>query len=181
MGEVKKLAEDNLAEVRAAACECIGMTGDDDDRKILVERLKDDSWLVRASAVKAISGLLGKGSVSIISGMIGDPSLSVIESVKRGLLSHIEEVMPYLERFLYEGDAIAKTVAVEILGESGKLASLLDTLVSGDSIGKPQAMRFLKGVIKSGVHTGLKDIVSQFEDEKRKKMLEIIVDVDRVS
>jgi len=117
---VRELVKDDLAEVRSAACECLGKIGESADKAVLAKCLKDDSWLVRASAIKALEELLGKDSVPIIIGSAGDPSLSVIATLEDALAAHIDTAMPYMQKFLDSEDIAARKVATEVLNRSGK-------------------------------------------------------------
>jgi len=112
---IEKLTSDESEEVRAAACESLGDLGNKEARPLLVKLLKNDMWLVRLSAVKALSRLLGKESLSDIVASVNDPSLSVIEAVKDAMAEHIDAAMPYIENFMSGKDEVAKRVALEAL------------------------------------------------------------------
>lgn len=175
---VRRLTEDKLAEVRAASCECLGRIGRHADKAILTECLKDDSWLVRANSIKALAELLGKEAIPIIIDRMNDPSLSVIEILKDALVEHIDAAMPYLEKVIGGEDVMMNRISVEVLEESGRLAGLLKDAVSGAGDEKTKAVRFLRGMIKSGTYPGLEWTIVNFEPGLRDKVLAAIKDID---
>lgn len=118
--EISRLSVDASERVRSAACECLGNSGISGASEILSRSLKDNSWLVRSAAVKAISELLGDDCVPEIIGLLGDNSLSVLSAVREALVIHIRAAMPYIEKIYAGGDRMAKIVCVEAVEEAMK-------------------------------------------------------------
>jgi len=118
LSEISKLAKDPSDEVRSAVCECIGNSGMKTGFEKLSESLKDKSWLVRSSAVKAVSELLGDDCIPKIMDLLGDNSLSVLAAVKEVLVVHIDAAMPYIEKIYAGNDRMAKMICVEAVEES---------------------------------------------------------------
>lgn len=177
-GVVEYLIRDISAEVRSAACQCLGAIGEKSYKALLVKHLKDDSWLVRASAIEALSRLLGAECIPAIIDMVGDPSLSVIDTLKDALLAHAKAAMPYLEKFLFSDNIVAKKLSVEIMERSGRLAKLLNVLLSDDAGEKKQAIYLLRGMVASGSHFGLESIIAPMNEDSRGKILSAIGTID---
>jgi len=175
---IESLTGDESDEMRAAACECLGSFGKRDVVKTLSICLKDRFWLVRTQAIIAFSKILGPECIQEIISLIRDSSWSVIETVKATMVRHVEASLPYIEKFLYEEDEIAKKTSVEVLEISGYITKILKDILSGTSDEKKYAVRLLKGIIKSQVHFGLESALENLEDGLRVKILEIIEDVN---
>jgi HEAT repeat protein len=175
---IRDSTADNIAEVRAAAYECLGKIGKKDDKDMLIKGLKDDSWLVRSNAMKALSELLGNESIPVVTDMIGDVSLSVIDTLKDVMVAHVEASMPYVEKFICKGDNTAKKLAVEVLEESGQFARVFNTLLSDDSEKRSRAAGLLRCIVEFGAHVGLEAAIAKADDDSRRRILDIIRDVD---
>ncbi len=111
------LAWDVSAEVRAAACDCLGNIG---AKEMLVECLKDSSWLVKRHAILALEKAIGAGAVPEVIGLINDASWSVVDAVKDVMTVHIKESLPYIEKFISGEDYIPKKYSIIVLKNSLK-------------------------------------------------------------
>jgi len=175
---IESLAGDESDDMRAAVCEYLGNTGKRDVVKTLSTCLGDRFWLVRMQAIIALSKILGPECIEKIMGLIRDSSWSVIETVKATMARHIEASLPYIEKFLYGEDEIAKKASVEVLEISGYIIKILKDILSGTSDDKKYAILLLKGIIKSQVHYGLENALENLEEGSRVKILKIIEDAD---
>lgn len=117
---ISALFRDHSEDVRSAVCECLGNSKDKAAADTLSLALKDGSWLVRSSAVKAFSQLLGSDSIPKVIGLLGDSSLSVLSAVKDVLAAHIDTAMPYIEKITAGDDRMAKLVCIEAIEEARK-------------------------------------------------------------
>lgn len=177
--KIESLTEDKHEEVRAAACECLGELKPDDVRSILVGCLKDDSWMVRSSGVRALSNAFGAPCIPDIMPLIKDNSLSVIDSVKTALAEHIETALPYIEKIFEEDDELAKKVSVEALGSGGYITEVFKNIVSGDSKKRAHATKFLQSMIRAHAHFGVEASLKHFDKDDRKKIFEVIESTDK--
>ncbi|MDD4954668.1 MAG: HEAT repeat domain-containing protein [Candidatus Omnitrophica bacterium] len=176
---IEELTEDDSEEVCAAACNCLGELGAKEAKDVLAKCLKHNFWLVRAEAVMALSKISGKDCLSQIIERIHDPSLSVIESVESVLAGHIEPAMPYIEKFLYGDDVIAKRTCVKALEISGYLLKLLNDILSENDKGRNHSLKVLEGMILSRAHFGLETALLNFTVENRAKILDAIRKIDK--
>ena len=99
MEKLKSLTTDASAEVRAAACECLGNAGGTGAKEVLVKCLKDESWLVKRHAIFALERAIGSGAVPEVIDLINDASWSVVDAVKDVMTVHTKESLPYIEKF----------------------------------------------------------------------------------
>lgn len=172
--KVEALLGDPSPEVRAAVCECLGKSMKEERAKALKKMLKDDSWLVRASAVKAIDGILGGRSVPIIEPLINDGSISVVSSVKDVMSAHIEEAMPYINKYLTGGDAMAKKMSLEAIEESQYLNKIFTIILSGKEPDLNKAIDLLSGMVASGGYMVIEWAFRNFDDEAQTKIIDHI-------
>jgi len=175
---VKEMTQDKNQDVRAAACTCLGELGKPDTQDALLKCLNDEFWLVRTSAVMALSKVMGKDCIPLIIGRINDPSLSVIDSVKNVMAEHMEATLPYIEKFLYGEDEISKRVALEVMGSSGYIEKVLKDILGGNEQEKRRAEYLLKGLVLSRAHSGLQGAILVFPKDKRKELLELVRNID---
>lgn len=121
--EISRLRKDASEEVRSAVCECLGNSRNKAAADAISGLLKDEGWLVRAAAARAMSELLGAECIPKIIGLLGDSSLSVLSVVKEILVEHIDAAMPYIEKVYSGEDRMAKMICVEAVEEAkrGKL------------------------------------------------------------
>jgi HEAT repeat protein len=174
--QIEKLTQDQDVDVRGAACDCLGSSGDKNASQVLLKSMKDDSWLVRNRAVLAYGRLMGDAAMPEISKLIKDSSWSVADAVRDVMTEHIEASLPYIERFLEGGDEIPKKYSVMALENSGYLAKLLNVAVSdGD---KGAAIRILKGVINSRARFGLDAAIGHLKPALRAKAVQVIKNIE---
>lgn len=174
---IEKLTYDGVAEVRAAACLCLGSIAREEAVHELERCLGDDSWLVRVNGITALEKVLGSASVGKIIRLINDGSWSVIEAIKNVMTAHIDVSLPYIEKFFAGEDEIAKRASVLALEDSGYLAILLRKILSGEE--KSQAGRLLEGVVKSNFHFGLEAAIGNFDPDAQVKLIEVIGRMDK--
>ncbi|MDD5437269.1 MAG: HEAT repeat domain-containing protein, partial [Candidatus Omnitrophica bacterium] len=117
-GKIEAFAEDPSDDVRAAACECLGVIGDEGSEPVLVKHLKDDAWFVRMYAVRALSKTLGERSIPIILKCMHDGSLYVLGSIKTAIKDNILTALPYFKNVLDGGDSFARSMFLEAIESS---------------------------------------------------------------
>ncbi len=174
---VEKLTQDRTAEVRAAACDCLGSIGRKDAAPALLRCMKDDSWLVKSRAILAFGKVMRDAALPEATKFINDASWSVLDAVREVMTDHIEASLPYIERFLAGEDEIAKKYSVMALENSGYLTKLLNAAVSeGDN---EFAIRLLKGVIRSRARFGLDTAIRHLKPAMRAKALEVLEKLEK--
>lgn len=178
MKRIEGLTTDESDDVRAAACECLGNLGRKDAMPALSKCLNDEVWYVRMHAVRALSKVLGKESIPHVITLIGDNSLYVIDSVKAVMSEHIEESLPFIEKFLYGKDDMAKKASIEALDTSGYITKVLRNVISQDDKERLRAIHLLEGMIRSHAHSGLETAMADFTPEEREKILKVIKNLD---
>lgn len=112
INRIEKLTHDTSAEVRAAACDCLGCIGNHAARQALLKCLKDDNWLVKRHAIFALEHIMGDASVPEVIGLINDASWSVVGAVKDVMTHHIKASLPYIEKFISGEDFIPKKYSI---------------------------------------------------------------------
>ena len=120
MEKLESLTKDVSAEVRAAACDCMGIAGKYSAKEILVKCLKDDSWLVKRHAIFALEKAIGSGAVPEVINLINDASWSVADAVKDVMTAHIKASLPFIEKFIAGEDYIPKKYSIIALKNSLK-------------------------------------------------------------
>jgi HEAT repeat protein len=178
--EIESLAADKFEHVRSAALECLGTIGERQVKETLSERMKDDSWLVRISAVKAYDQIFGKEAIPGVIELINDGSLSVIDAVRDVLAAHIEDALPYIEKFFAGNDDLAKRVAVEALENSNYLLKMFKDILTGVEKERAASLKMLQGLIKSRAVFGLESALNNFDAEAREKLLKAVFEIDNV-
>jgi HEAT repeat protein len=168
---IGKLTEDMLPEIRAAACDCLGNTGSADAKPALLRCLKDENWRVRSRAVYSLGKVMKDAAIPEIVALINDPSWVVLDAVKAVMTDHIEASVPYIEKFLAGDYELAKKYSVLAMQDSGYLGKLLKEAI----LGKKEAIKLLKGVIKSKFHSGLDAAMSDLDPVVREKALEALM------
>ncbi len=169
---LEKLARDASAEVRAAACDCLGGIGDKESQNILFKCLKDDSWLVRSHAILALEKAMKDGAVVHVMDFINDASWSVVDAVKYVMTNHVIASLPYIEKFLFSDNEVAKKYSVFALQDSGYMPKLLNNAVSGPD--RDLSIKIIKGILKSRIHFGLDFALTTLEPGIRDKLSDII-------
>ena len=170
---------DESGEVRAEACEYLGSLGKEKYIDAISKCLKDSLWLVRIKAIEALSKILGPKCIPNIIDLIRDNSWSVIESVKSVLTEHIEAALPYIEKFLYTGDSIAKQVSIEALESAGYISNILSDILFQKDSKKKHAIYLLKGIVKAKIHFGLESALENLDSASRNIILEIVSQEDK--
>ena len=179
--KIEGFTGDKSAQVRACACDCLGEFGSKDSAGVIIKCLTDDFWMVRVSSVKALFKVLGKDGLPDIMGRINDGSLAVIESVKALITGNIEICLPYVEKFLYGNDEIARRVSVESLEASGYIVKLLKNILTGHAKDKDMATGLLKGLIISRAYAGLQGSLLIISVDGRARLLDIIRNIDQAA
>lgn len=174
--KLERLTQDASAEVRAAACDCLGNIGKEESKQKVISCFKDDSWLVRKHAISALEKIMKDRAVPEVINLINDASWSVVESVKEVMTAHIEASLPYIERFLSGNNEVAMKYSVYALQDSGYIIKLLKNAVSGPD--KDRALRILKGIVRSHNHFGLDAALNRLDHDTRAKALEIITHIE---
>lgn len=172
---LEKLARDASAEVRAAACDCLGNIGSKEPQEVILKCLKDDSWLVRSHAILALEKAMKDAAVPHVIDFINDASWSVVDAVKHVMINHITASLPYIERFLFSDNEVAKKYSVYALQDSGYMTKLLNNAVSGPD--KELSINLIKGILGSRVHFGLDFALKNLEPGARAKVLDIMAKI----
>jgi hypothetical protein len=115
INKIEKLTHDASAEVRAAACDCLGYVDNHTAKQALLKCLKDDNWLVKRRAVFALEHIMGDASVPEVISLINDSSWSVVDAVKDVMTRHIKASLPYIEKFMAGEDHIPKKYSIVAL------------------------------------------------------------------
>lgn len=158
--KIISLAADEVASVRGIACQCIGEIGGKDAERVLLNALKDSSWLVRMYAVKALSVAMGDGCCKHIVALLGDNSLSVIDAVKETMIKYINSSAVYLEKILSGDDQSAKKAAVEILATSGYIKNIV-------KCESPYQEKMVSELIKAGAYYSIESAVRSLNDDEQ--------------
>lgn len=175
--KVEKLIHDSSADVRAAACTCLGNIGSMDAQETLMACLNDDNWQVRREAVLALSKIMKGAAIPQVIGLINDASWSVVDAVKEAMTDNIDASLPYIEKFLTAGDEIPQKYSIYALQDSGYLDKLLVELLSGKA--GSRSINLLKGAIRSKTHYGLDAAISKLDPAERDKALEMLIDIQK--
>lgn len=167
-----KLTGDTSHDVRSAACSCLGEIKSAESKKALLKCLNDDNWLVKSRAISALSRSTANGAVPEIAGLIKDPSWSVVEAVKEAMVAHIDASLPYIEKYLFGDDEIARKYSIYALQDSGYIPKLLKDAVSGPD--KGLSARILKGLVKAKARFGLEAALNSLDPDTRAGAEDII-------
>lgn len=171
--KLEKLTHDSSDQVRAAACACLGSMKQDETKDTIIMCLSDISWLVRRSAVLALSKVMKGKSISYVIGLINDASWSVVDAVKEAMIENIEASLPFIENFLAGGEEVPKKYSIYALQNSGYLNKILNEALSGTA--DSRSMNILKGVVRSKIHYGLDAAISGLDPVMRDKALEMLI------
>ena len=173
-----ELTKDSSADVRAAACECLGVLGAKDARGVLLDRLKDDLWFVRMFSVRALGAIFGSEALGLVAELIFDPSWPVKESVEKLMAQHIEKAMPHLERCLVSGDDMTRASCVTAFVDAEYIPKIFDDILSGSSHASQQSRRLLEELIHSHFYFGLKKALDKLEPGPREDILKVVESID---
>jgi FOG: HEAT repeat len=176
ISKLEKFTEDMVPEIRAAACDCLGNTGSPDVKSALIRRLKDDNWLVRSRAVYSLGKIMKDAAIPEVTVLINDPSWVVLDAVKTVMADHIEASLPYIGKFLAGDYELAKKYSVLALQDSGYMEKLLKEAI----LGKTNAVRLMKGVVRSKFHSGLDAALGALDPADREKAMEVIMKTEEV-
>ncbi|HOW35169.1 MAG TPA: HEAT repeat domain-containing protein [Candidatus Omnitrophota bacterium] len=174
---LEELTRDESAEVRGAACECLGVAGDRSALATLKGCLKDRVWFVKMQAVGALENLLGDECVGAVIELISDNSWLVIDGVKKVLAKHIENALPYLENFLAGEDPLSRNIAVEIIESSGYIEKLYTDLLAGGAT-RGKALDLLKRMVKAGAYNGLDPALYSLDKGQYREILGSLREID---
>ena len=177
--KVSDFITDSSADIRAAACECLGEIGAEGFEKPIQKCLNDNIWYVRLKAVIALEKTLGAKSITDIAPLLKDRHWFLREKVKEIMIKHFSESLVFIEKFLLEEKQDVKQSCVEIMDGSGYRDKILNDLVSGDIDTQDKAQLWLKAMIKAGAHFGLEGILSKYSPDMRQKILNAIAAVDK--
>ncbi|MCX5678032.1 MAG: HEAT repeat domain-containing protein [Candidatus Omnitrophica bacterium] len=122
IAKLEKLTGDEVAEVRAGACDCLGRIGGEGVKVALRKRLKDDSWLVKRHAIFGLAKAIGDDAVPEVIKLINDASWSVLDAVKDVMAEHIKASLPDIEKFIAGGEYIPKKYSIMALESASKNA-----------------------------------------------------------
>ncbi|MFA5256408.1 MAG: HEAT repeat domain-containing protein [Candidatus Omnitrophota bacterium] len=120
IGKLEALTKDASAEVRAAACDCLGNTLGPKTKETLVKCIKDESWLVKRRAIYALEKVIGRDAVPYVIDLINDASWSVVDAVKDVMTDHIKASLPFIKKFIAGKDYIPKKYSIIALKNSLK-------------------------------------------------------------
>lgn len=135
--KIEKLTHDTSADVRAAACDCLGRVGGNGARQMLLKCLKDENWLVKRHAIFALEHVMADAPVPEVLDLINDPSWSVVDAVKDVMIRRIKSYLPYIEKFIESRDYIPRKYSIMAL--KGAL----------DGLDKPTKERVIKMLAKA--------------------------------
>ena len=173
-----ELSRDDNADVRAAACECLGGLDAPGIKEALTDRLGDKFWFVRMHAVRALDNVLGPLSLPAVAKLIKDPSWKVKEGVKNIMVQNITAALPYIEDNLAHGDEPTCRACADALIDSGYILIILKHLLSGQKGLEEKAAHLLAGLIKCKIYFGLKKAVDNFVPEEQTRLLQVITALD---
>jgi HEAT repeat protein len=180
-----RLTKDVSADVRAAACECLGELQDAQAKDFILPALKDPAWFVRMHAIRALLKVAGKECQSSdvcikeTIRLIEDDSWPVKEAVRKAMAQNIEAALPYIEDYLKGEDRNIKIICIGALMDSGYLPRLLNDLLSARGEKAKKAMQLFKDLIASGLYFGFRKMLLQFDTAAQKKILEITSAIDK--
>lgn len=173
-GDVKRLVLDPSADVRSAACDCIGRLGDSTAKDEIVGRLDDDAWFVRMNAVRALSRISAGDAIPKIILLLSDPALLVKESVKAAVANNIEAAIPYIGNILETGDILSKQEMIEALEASGYLKKLLDAIAYKEPGESVKAFGLLKSMLEASVRFGVGSAAERYDRSGRTRILNAV-------
>jgi HEAT repeat protein len=170
---VKKLAVDRSPDVRAAACDCLAACGKDnaEARDLLDGLARDDHWMVRARAVRALGRLCGGACLGGIIGLVNDASWSVVDAVRDVMTANIAAAVPYMEKILEGGYDVAKRCCVTALEASGYLVKALKEAAGPEGA---RALKLLSAVARAGYASVMASAAASLEPPQRQKALEVL-------
>jgi len=170
---------DSSADVRAAACECLGFTQQPAAREPLADCLQDSVWYVRLQAVRALSRLDGSACLPLLAGlMASETSTLVQESIKNVMLRDPAGALPATERYLDHENQTIKEWCINALVDSNSVVKLLTLCLSEEVEVREHSRGVLKKLIASNIHFGLKQALDQLQIGARRRILDFVASAD---
>ena len=124
VGRLSACTRDEDANVRAAAVEALGGSGDADALPAALALLDDPAWFVRAHACRAV-GALGSGEVAPrVAALLADDWWWVRAAAKDALRGLGASAVPALVSLLDHDDRFARNSAAEVLQDVGFVDAL---------------------------------------------------------
>ncbi len=176
---IEGLTADSNSDVRAAACECLGLLEDKEAGAVIKTCLKDKLWFVRMHAVRALDLIMGATALPDALPLIDDPAAKVREGVKNILARNIQQALPYLEKYLFSHDQAVRRCCAEALVDAGYIPVILKDILSEDPDVEQKAMRLLAGLVKSRIYFGLKRALEDLSVEEKNRVLLIVAAMDQ--
>lgn len=170
---------DPSADIRAAACACLGEIATGSFKEAVQKCLNDNIWYVRLQAVIALEKMLGVKCITDIAPLLKDRHWFLRERVKEIMIKYFSESLAFIKRFVLEEDQDVKQSCVEIMDRSGFRNKILSDLVLEDTKAREEANVWLETMIKAGAHFGLEGILSKYSLDMRQRVLNSIAAVDK--
>jgi HEAT repeat protein len=174
------LTHDDLPDIRAAACECLGELADVSTKDVIKQRLADTVWFVRMHAVRAIAEIAKEDCIPDVSSLLmRDTNWYVKRAVKEAMEKYVDKAIPYIRKAFASEDLDARKDCVEIIEVAGYLKKMFDDILSGEETGKEDPMALLKGMIEVGAHFGIESVLRGYPGPVRQKLLQAISSIDK--
>lgn len=177
--EISALTKDKLPDIRAAACECLGEIGQESVRAAAKACLHDSEWYVKIHAIRSLEKIFGPDSIPDLANFIKDANWLIQETVKKIMMKHIEQALPYLKKLLHDDDQNVKNSCLEILDGSGYTNRILQDIISENSGARDNALQLLKAMLSAGAHFGLERFLSEYPPDTYAKILNVIAAIDK--
>lgn len=178
-GRITELLSDASPDVRAAACECAGLSGDSALAVRLKESLSDKAWFVRMHAARALANLTDGSAMRDIVPLINDSSIMVRESVKKIMADDIESAIPFMEKILRGEDELARREAAEAIETSGYAVRIIDGLIDDDPAKSSSSAGLVSAILSVPARSGLISALDEFRGDRRRKIIARIGQIDR--
>lgn len=176
---VKEFVRDPSPDVRAAACECLGVMGGKAAEDALVSCLRDEAWFVQMHAVRALANIAaGDHFEDFITLLQETRSDYVKESIKSALAQDMARAVPHIRERLAGWDASIKRFCMQALVEANYVEEVLNGVVSPEEAQRREARELLSLMIRSGVYFGLKRALDAFSAEARKDIVSVVDEIN---
>ena len=148
--EVGELASDPDERVRKAVAETLGsgMGKTEASSRLLAGLLKDESWIVRAHAARALGDLKRVEYAASIASLLADTQWWVRLAAKETLFALGESSVPVLLQQLAHHDRFARNGAAEVLQNLGWVDRVLEEAMAGRS--EDSVKEHLRGALEAG-------------------------------
>jgi|GEM_PF-6507165 len=178
--DILSLINDSSSDVRAATCECLGYIGQPLAIPALTNCLADEAWVVRMYAIRAldkiyeINRILPDSEIIVkIINLLKDEVLFVREAAVNFLGKNFKLAINEIFN-IFSPEEIAKNLSiVGLLVKAGYIKQLLEELLSEDFQTRQKAFQLFKNLIDSGVYFSFAKNLLDFDEERRKKILDI--------